>query len=245
MPELERESPIPLYYQLKQLLTARIASSEWQPGDMLPTEEQLGEQYDLSRTTIRQALRELELEGQISRHRGRGTFVSKPKLRHSPDPGFSLTAYLLQQGIQPGWRVLSFGWIPASQEVADKLSVAPGTSIYRLRRLRLANGEPIGYHIAHVVPSVAEFIEEKQLDQGGSLDYLRKSGRLNNAYANRSIESILASQETGKLLGVADGSPILMIKRRVFNESGEPVEDFLAMYRGDRFQYRVDRRPVE
>lgn len=245
MPAIERESPIPLYYQLKQLLAAHIARGEWQPGDMLPTEEQLQEEYDLSRTTVRQALRELELEGLISRHRGRGTFVSEPKLKHSPDPGFSLTAYLLKQGMQPGWRVLSSEWIDATKEIEKRLESKPGTSIYRLRRLRLANNEPIGYHIAHVVPDVAQLIDEDQLDQGGSLDYLRKSGLLNGGYADRSIESILASQEIGEILGVRPGSPILMIKRRVFNKSGEPVEDFQALYRGDRFQYRVGQRPVE
>ena len=136
---IERESPIPLYFQLKQLLAERIKSGEWQPGTMLPTEEQLQEQYGLSRTTVRQAMKEMEFEGKITRHRGRGTFVSKPKISHSPDPRFNLTAYLTQQGMQPGWRVIAAEWVPAKAGEAERLAIDVGVELFRLRRLRLAN----------------------------------------------------------------------------------------------------------
>jgi GntR family transcriptional regulator len=236
---IDRDSPIPLYYQLKKLLAGRITSGEWRPGDMLPTEEQLQEQYELSRTTVRQALKELEFEGKISRHRGRGTFVSKPKISHSPDPHFNLTAYLTQQGMEPSWQVLTAGWVLATPEVAERLNLESGSRVYQLRRLRMANNEPIGYHITHVIPELGETINENQLDQGGSLNYLQSTGHLEESYANRTIEAILASEETAKLLDIVKGSPILLIRRKVFNSEGVPVEDMRAMYRGDRFQYRV------
>jgi len=243
MTTIERESPIPLYYQLRQLLAERITTGEWQPGDMLPTEEQLQEQYGLSRTTVRQALKELEYEGLITRHRGRGTFVSQPKISHSPDPHFNLTAYLSEQGMRPGWRVISAGWVPTSAEVTERLAVAAGMQVYQLRRLRLANDEPIGYHIAHVIPALGKAVDNDRLNQGGSLDYLRATGQLDESYANRTIEAILASDDVARHLNIARGSPILMIRRRVFNPSGVAVEDMRALYRGDRFQYRVRQRP--
>ena len=245
MNPIERESPVPLYYQLKKLLAERMSSGEWRSGDMLPTEEQLQEQYRLSRTTVRQALKELEVEGLISRHRGRGTFVSRPKISHSPDPRFNLTAYLIEQGMRPGWRVLSAGWVQATAEVTERLAVESDTQLYQLRRLRLANDEPIGYHIAHVIPALGQAIDESRLDQGGSLDYLRATGQLDESLANRTIEAVLASDEVAKRLNVLKGSPILMIRRRVFDAAGVPVEDMRAMYRGDRFQYRVRQRPGE
>lgn len=243
MSDIKRESPLPLYYQLKQLLAERITNEDLLPGDMLPTEEQLQEQYGLSRTTVRQALKELELEGKISRFRGRGTFVSKPKISHSPDPHFSLTNYLLQQGVEPGWQVLSAEWVPASSEVAERLALDRGTPVYCLRRLRLANDEPIGYHVAHVISTLARSIDEERLTQGGSLDYLRATGRLSGSYASRIIEAILAPAETANLLDIVKGSPILSIRRRVFNQDGIPVELLRAMYRGDRLQYHIRQRP--
>jgi len=245
MNPIERQSPVPLYYQLKQLLAERITKGEWQAGDMLPTEEQLQEQYGLSRTTVRQALKELELEGLISRFRGRGTFVSQPKISHSADPRFNLTAYLTEQGIRPGWRVLSAGWVQASSEIAKRLSLETGVKLFKLRRLRLANDEPIGYHVAHVIPALGELVSESVLEQGGSLDYLRATGQLDQSFANRTIEAILASEELASHLNFHKGGPILMIRRRVFSAAGFPVEDMRAMYRGDRFQYRVRQRPGE
>ena len=240
---INRDSPIPLYYQLKNVLVDRITTGEWLPGDMLPTEEQLQKQYGLSRTTVRQALREMEFEGQISRHQGRGTFVSRPKISHSPDPQFNLTAYLTEQGMRPGWQIISAEWVPAPAEVVERLVVEAGTLVYRLRRLRLANDEPIGYHIAHVIPALGEIIDRSEFDQGGSLDYLRATGQIEQSYAHRTIEAVLASDEITRHLNVAKGSPILMIRRQLFNSAGVPVEDMRAMYRGDRFQYRVRQQP--
>ncbi len=240
---LKRESPVPLYYQLKQLLSDRISGGEWQPGDMLPTEVQLQDQYELSRTTVRLALKELEIEGKISRQQGRGTFVAKPKISHSPDPHFNLTAYLEQQGLRPGWEVLSTRWVEASPELAERLEIPVGSSIFQLRRLRLADNEPVGYHVAHTIAEMGKALDPGRFDQGGSLNYLHGPGLLEESYADRTIEAVLASKETAKLLLVPEGSPLLMIRRRIFVPDGQVVEDMQAVYRGDRFQYRIRQWP--
>jgi GntR family transcriptional regulator len=239
MSSIERNSPVPLYHQLKELLSDRISNAEWQAGDMLPTEEQLTARYGLSRTTVRQALRELELEGLISRHRGRGTFVSRPKLSHSPDPHHSLTDFLLQQGRKPGWRVLSAEWLPAPAEAANGLQLEQGTAVFSLRRLRLADEEPIGYHVAYVSSTWAAAINTDHLEAGGSLHYLNGQNQLAGSYADRTIEAIPAPKTVAEVLAVEKGSPLLMIHRLVIGRAGKPVEELRAMYRGDRFQYQI------
>jgi GntR family transcriptional regulator len=243
MTPIERESPVPLYYQLKQLLAERITSNELQPGDIFPTEEQLQKSYQLSRTTVRQALKELEIEGLVSRHRGRGTFVSRPKISHSPESHFSLTDALLQQGIQPSWRVLSAGWIPATADIAGTFGLEPDTPVFQLRRLRLTNDEPIGYHIAHAAPALAAAIDKTQLDMGGSLRYLRGNDALNGSYADRRLEAIGASREVAELLDVDEDSPILLIRRQLVNSDGVVSEILQARYRGDRLQYHIRQSP--
>jgi GntR family transcriptional regulator len=225
------------------LLSDRINNGEWQVDDMLPTEEQLTEQYALSRTTVRQALRELELEGLISRYRGRGTFVSQPKLSHSPEPHHGLTDFLLQQGRKPGWRVLSADWAPAPAEAASGLQLEQGTAVFCLRRLRLADEEPIGYHVAYVSPLWAAAINTDLLETGGSLHYLNARNQLAGSYADRTIESIPAPKPVSELLMVEKGSPLLMIHRFVSGRAGKPVEELRAMYRGDRFRYQIRHLP--
>ena len=236
---IDRSSRLPLYYQLKQWLIEQIEQGNWKPGDMLPTEQQLQEQYELSRTTVRQAFRELELDGYVTRYRGRGTFVAKPKVAHNPEPRSSLTNYLLQQGVQPGWQVLSTEWIPAPTEIANQLQIKPGTDIYCLRRLRLANDEPIGYHITYVSPKFTDAIDETALTKGGSLRYLRRQNHLEGSRADRILEAVAAGKEEASLLGVEIKMPMLLIHRLVISQNGQPIEAFRGIYRGDRFQYHI------
>lgn len=240
---IERSSPVPLYYQLKELLRDRILSGELKPGDMLPTEEQLQETYDVSRTTVRLALKELEFEGLITRFRGRGTFVARPKVAHSPEPRFSLTEQLRRQGSQPGWKVLQANDVPAPGDVAQELGVPTGTSVFCLERLRLADQEPIGHHVAYVAPIARDAIRPEQFTQGGSLAYLEGYPGLLGSRARRVLEAVAAAEHVARHLGVAVGSPLLRIRRVVWDGKGTPIEVMWAHYRGDRFQYQIGHGP--
>ena len=239
MAQIERSSPIPLYFQLKRLLVERITDGSLRPGDMLPTEDQLQEEHGLSRTTVRQALKELEMEGLIVRQRGRGTFVAKPKYSHSPASNHTLTSVLLAQGAQPGWQVLSAGMAPASDDVAARLQVTPGVLVYRLRRLRLADDEAIGYHVTHVAPAFQDAVDELQLSERDSLQYLRSNGALTGSQASRILEAIPAPGDAADLLNIEPGSPMLMIRRLLVSQGGAPIEDMRALYRGDSFRYQI------
>jgi GntR family transcriptional regulator len=236
---IERDSPLPLWHQLEQLLLDKIDRGVWKPGELIPGEQELQEQYGLSRTTVRQALRELELAGRVTRYRGRGTFVSAPKLRHSPEPKRSLALTLMHGGMTPGWRVLSHGSVEAPREVAERLGCEPGADVYRIARLRLANDEPLGLHVAHVAPAFRRLVDESRIDTGGSLEYLNVGAALDGSRAERVLEAVAANAEEADLLDVEPGAPMLRIRRLVSDATGAPVEDLRAVYRGDRFEYHV------
>lgn len=236
---INRDSPLPLYYQLKRLLLAKIESGELKPGDIFPTEQQIQEMHEVSRTTVRQALSELEEEGKITRHRGRGTFVAKPKVSHSPDQYPDLADHMAMQGLVPGWRLLSAEWVFPSGETGKLLSVSEEQKVFRLERLRLENDEPIGYHIAHVTPQYAGSIEEHGFTEGGSLRYLRGLPELETAIADRTIDALRASDHVAKLLDISPGDPLLRVQRIIRTPEGSPIEAFAGVYRGDRFQYHI------
>ncbi|RMF80803.1 MAG: GntR family transcriptional regulator [Chloroflexi bacterium] len=235
---IDRNSPLPFYYQLKQILVEQIENHRWQPGDMLPTELQLQEQYDVSRTTVRQALRELELEGKVTRYRGRGTFVAEPKISHSPTQHPSLVDYLRERGMTPGWKLLFAGYVPAPHDVAAQFNIETDTMVFQLRRLRLADDEPIGHHTAYVAPDFANTIDESSFSTGGSLRYLRHI--LNGGIANRILEASIANKEDCDLLDVEKGAAMFIIRRTVMTADGKPVEVFRGVYRADRFQYHIN-----
>ncbi len=236
---IHRDSPLPLYHQLKQVLLEQIADGTWKPGELIPGEQELQTTFGLSRTTVRQALRELELDGKVIRYRGRGTFVNTPKIAHSPEPSHSLTRSLLRRGMTPGWRVLSHGPVAAPEDLAPQLDCDVGDSVYCIRRVRLANDEPIGIHTAHVAPAFASLVDRDRLEEGGSMDYLNIGDLLDGSRAERVLEAVAAADDDAEILDVEPGAPVLRILRVLVAADGQPIEHLRAVYRGDRFEYRV------
>lgn len=239
MQKVDRNSPLPLHYQLKQHLLEKIESGEWKPNDLIPSEQELQDTFGLSRITVRQALSDLVYEGLLIRERGRGTFVAPPKMTHSPEERRSLTEFMMEKGIKPGWQVIEKGFIEANKEVASKLNVPHKTRVYRIRRLRLAADEAIGHHTAYLPESISGQINEAGLLDGGSLNYISHIPQITASHATRSIEAVAASDLDVKLLHMTLGSPVLMIQRVVLSASGEPLEFLQARYRGDRFKYQI------
>jgi GntR family transcriptional regulator len=133
-----------------ELLRERIRAGEWQPGDPIPSERELSERYGISRMTARQAVAELVTERLLYREQGRGTFVIRPTIRQQllRLTGFSEDMRVRQQ--RPGARVLAAEMTPADAETAGHLRINVGRPIVRLRRLRLADGEPLALETAHL-----------------------------------------------------------------------------------------------
>lgn len=239
MLHIDRKSPLPLHYQLKQHLLEKIESGEWKPNGLIPSEQELQEQFGLSRTTVRQALSDLVYDGLLTRERGRGTFVAPPKMTHSPEERKSLTEFMMEKGIKPGWKVIEKGFVEANKEVAENLKVAHKSRVYRIRRLRLAEDRPIGVHTAFLPEAISSQVNEAALLEGGSLQYISHIPQMMTSRASRSIEAIPASELDVKLLHLSLGSPILQITRVVLSANGEPLEFLQARYRGDRFKYQI------
>jgi len=137
---VNRNHPLPLYYQLMHELRLRIERGEWKPGDLFPPERELSETYGVSRMTVRQALAELVNDGLLRRDQGRGTFVAKPKLRKRLFRLTSFTEDMRARGKQPGARVLRAEMALAKPKVAEMLQTGPEQLVAVIERLRLADG---------------------------------------------------------------------------------------------------------
>ena len=237
---VDRTSPIPLYFQLKQILLQQIDQGEWQPGDLIPGEQELQDTFGLSRTTVRQTLAELVNEGRLHRQRGRGTFVTRPKFAHDPNVRPGAAGYLQSEGLTPGWQVISADWAAEPPDgVRERLKINDDVPVFRTHRLRLANNEPIGYHFAYVPESFVSQLNLEKLTEGGSLRYLRDVPQMHNSVAQRTIEATAANGPEIELLGAAPGEPILTIERIILADDGTPIELLWAAYLGDRFKYQV------
>jgi len=141
---IDKGSPLPYYVQLKEILRGYIENGEWQIGSQIPSEPDLCEVFNISRTVVRQALRELTYEGLLVREKGRGTFVAGPKI--SERLVQELTGFyqdMAERGNPPVSKVLKQQMIPSSPKVASFLGLPPGTSVIEIERLRFVQNEPI------------------------------------------------------------------------------------------------------
>lgn len=240
MTTVDRSSPIPLYFQLKQILLEQIDSEVWQPGDLIPGEQELQDTYGLSRTTVRQTLADLVNEGRLHRQRGRGTFVTQPKFSHDPNVRPGAEGYIQSEGLEPGWEILSTDWVDHPPEgVRKRLQIDDNVRIYRIHRLRLANNETIGYHYAYIPEPFVPQLNLEKLSEGGSLRYLRDLPQMANSIAQRTIEATIANGPEIEKLGASPGEAILTIERLILADDGTPLELLWAAYLGDRFKYQV------
>lgn len=235
---VDRDDPLPLYHQLYRILLENIKSGVWKPGDLIPSEKELGEQFRLSRITVRQTLQQLAADGYLSRQQGRGTFVSKPRVQHGPEGAFGLTGYLRAHGYAAGWRLLTMERVAAPEKVATVLQLDENEEVLLIRRFRLANDDVIGLHRVYVPFPIAAGIKEEYLTQGeSSLHYMEECMGMTLSHSHRAVSAIAASEREANLLGVHAGFPLLQIERTTIGTDDKPVEYLRAVYRGDRFEY--------
>jgi GntR family transcriptional regulator len=242
--EINRNSPLPLYFQLKQVLSEKIQNGEWKPGEKLPTEEELQQKLDLSRTTVRQALRELELEGIINRRAGRGTFVTQAKVQEGPSAFELEMSEFKETGLQLSWKVVQAGKVPAPDKIATWLQIPSGTDLFRLQRLRIANDLVIGYGISYVIQAYVDKIDLSLAETGGTMYYLSRID-LPRCTAERVLEALPADREDAKILEIERGTPVLVMSRVLRDPESRPFEFFRGVNRGDRYRYHIQRMPVQ
>lgn len=250
MTPLNRDSPVPYYHQLKAILIEQImALKDSQQPVLLPTEKDLQEKYQVSRSVVRQAVQELVQEGVVVREQGRGTFALPDKLRHNPQPekarSLGLSGFMKERGITPNTRLLSREVTQANADVVLALELADDKRVLRFERLRLAGDKPIGIQrvslpLARITAGPESLADDDLLYGAASLDYLGTRLGISVGKSIRTIEAVALDAATADLLGAPVGQPSLHVKRVAFETTGKPVEYFDAVYRGDQFEYSLE-----
>ncbi|GAA5187749.1 GntR family transcriptional regulator [Rugosimonospora acidiphila] len=236
MPEHGR---VPKYYTVKAQLVGLIA--ELGVGALLPAERDLAATYGVARSTLRQAISELIIEGRLRAHRGRGTFVAAPKLIQ-PLALVSYTEALREMGHQPGRVLVTLERVSADAELAGHLAIAEGAEVIHLERVLLADGEPLGLESTYLsyqrYPTLPEVLEPT-----GSL-YQCMEQRLGVVYAEATerVETVLASPREALLLRGNPALPMLLMQRVSLDQQGIPIERVRALYRGDRIGFETRLR---
>ncbi len=205
------------------------------------SEPELCDFYGVSRTVVRQALREIELEGLVVRKKGKGTFVAEPKINESLAQ--KLTGFyhdMLDRGLTPLTQVLYQRIVPASTLVCEYLNLPLDTPVVELKRLRSVTGEPIVLVTSFLPYSLCPSVATTNFTNQSLYDFLENQCGLMISHGRRYIEAALANESEAELLQIEPGDPLLCLNSVSFLEDGTPIEYYQALHRGDRSRFEVE-----
>ena len=239
---LDRKSPFPLYAQLKEILEDKILSKEWKPNTQIPTEDQLCADYDISRITVRQALAGLEHDGLVTRQPGSGTFVNEQPIKLDLGPLTGFTQDMLQKNKKPGAEVIEFNKVLASTIIAERLGISPDTEVFKLARLRNADGEPLAVETAYIHCQACPDLIQHDLSNQSLYQLFTSKYDLIPSRAIQQVQAIPCPPEYASLLEIPPGSPALRMYRRTDDQYGNPLEWVVSIYRGDKYILEVELR---
>ncbi|MDQ2835758.1 MAG: GntR family transcriptional regulator [Acidobacteriota bacterium] len=236
---LDKNGFIPLYFQIQRTLMERIRSGELGEGDPLESEEELARVYQVSRMTARQALHGLKTSGYAFSQKGRGTFVTRPKLEKNIMHLRGFTEDMKQRGMVPTSRLLGQTTVKATSELAEQLKIEENDAVMRLRRLRLADGIPMALEESHIPLKQFPGLERSDFTKQSLYFILRENFGVRVAWADEVIEALPATREESDLLTIPKRASVLSISRIILTTEEIPIEVACSRYRGDRYRASI------
>ena len=223
---------VPRYYEIEQALRARIA--DLRPDDPLPSDAMLCQEFGVSRMTARNAVQRLSQEGLVYRVPGRGTFVAEPPVHRQAGHLLSFTEEMRRRGRVPSSQLLAREVRDPGPAEASRLQLDPGAEVIAVRRLRVADDEPVAIEEAVFPAAIAPLIEHADLEHASLHDTLVEGGHVPTMGRARLCAEAAGPQDA-PLLDVPEGSPLLVEKRVIHDQDGRPLELCESRYVGDRY----------
>lgn len=239
--KLDKTIPIPLYFQLKSLLLEEIKKNEYPVDSLIPTEKEISEMFQISRTTVRQAITELVQAGWLYRIKSKGTFVARVKIKQDFIKRLEpFNEQIERTGRVPSTQLLAFDTVPMPEQIATVFGVETGTKAVYMHRRRCADGDPIVTLETYLPYDRCSFLLNHDMAQESLYALLstRESTRI--CRVNRIMEAVAANVRDVERLDMVRGKPILLFKTIGYNEANEPIEYSIARYRGDRNKFETD-----
>jgi len=230
---------VPKYHQLASILRRKIEEGEWKTHAPIPSERQLEPLYNVSRATIRQAIELLIRQGYLYREHGRGTFVSPQKLQKGLQELTSFSEDMRTRGMQPGQIILEVAEVDPPDKVRQQLELPPEIQkVIKIERVRLGDDLPMGIQTSYLLPPEGQTLTREEVEKNGSIySLMAEKFNLIPTEADETLEVVQATAREAELLGISEGSPLLLSERTTYSQNRRPVEFVKILYRGDRYKY--------
>lgn len=231
---VNRNTPIPLYFQVSQAIEDEIKTGTFKPGDLFSTEEELQIRFQVSRSTIRKAIDDLKKRGWLTQQIGKGTFIGSYHLNKTKAHLLSLTEELVEKGIKPGTNYISITKELPSEEVASHLHYTD--EVYVIKRIRTADDIPLVY----IIQYVPGFLQVKEDEVGESLyEYLERTNGLLLDESLHVISAAAADNDMAAALEITEGEPVVTFKRVTFDQRGRAVIYESGVGKAGVYEYRL------
>lgn len=243
---LDRRSFKPIYFQLSELIQNLIEDGELPTGAQLPSEREMMEQLNISRNTVRLAVDYLLKAGLVYRVPAKGTFVASGKIPYGLFGLNSFSEDMQNLGRKPGSRLLDFSQITPSPRIRQALRLDPTQQVFKIERLRLADGEPMALNTTYIPQYLCPGLSPEDLKDASLYTILEDKFGLILWRSDRVIEPVIARDYEVELLEVLPGSALLLVEGTTFLVEDQPIEYTKSIYRSDRFQFSIQtlRRPI-
>lgn len=239
---LNRYDSTPLYAQLKSIIREKISSGEWAPDTMIPSELELSRQYGVSRMTVRNVLTQFVTEGFLYRIQGKGTFVSETKYEITSMHYMGIREQLERMGHEVHTKLLSCTRMPVDDYLSKKMELNPGEEVFKIKRVRYANGVNISYHKSYIPVSLCPNLDTKNLQDIQLCEILSEDYLLHQNRMVETIESYIADNTKAGYLNVYPGFPLILLQNQLFSPDNTLYEYTRVYFRGDKIKVRIEHR---
>jgi len=238
--KISKESPIPLHYQLKEILQEMIENEDLKPGQLIPTERELCEIQGVSRMTVNKAIMSLVNEGLVYREQGKGTFVSIAKVNREISQLKSFTEQMLESGVVSKTKILSFKVIEATKKYRFELKMPEDENkIIEIKRLRYSDDQPVAIEIAWLPYYLFKGMTRDIIENKSLYEIFREKYGYHPDKAKQIIEPTMLNEYESKLLNQEKSALALIFRRTTYLENEIPIEYTKAIYRSDKYKYQI------
>ncbi|TDL91635.1 GntR family transcriptional regulator [Vibrio vulnificus] len=237
---IDANKNVALYLQVKDVLVKRIQEKVWKANALIPTEQELMQEFDVSRTTLRQAISILVQDGLLEKKQGRGTIVKpQPLIGGSLGKLKGLAEEVTERGLTPNSKLLRANFKKNLYYETSMLQLAEGEEVYVIERIRFADEVPIAIERSCWPMHIGKIIEKHDLNSAKFYEILEE----NEIFLKRAKEKICAINATiyeADLLGIRGGEALLEMTRLSFGFDDKPLEFTVTKYRSDKYHYDID-----
>jgi GntR family transcriptional regulator len=236
LPDIDKSSPIPIYYQIKEILLELISTLK--RADSIPSEMELCNHFHVTRPTVRQTIQELVSEGYLYKEKGKGTFVSSPRITQNSLYAIqSFRSEMERKGLVHRTVVLEAAKISCDNFISKQLQIKENTDVIKLRRLRIVDEIPLILLVEYLPAESMKGILDYNMENESLAALIEQLSGKDISYSNRNIEAIIAGEYGARMLQIKKGAPIQHMQITTFLTDGTPAHYASAMFRGDRSSF--------